>query len=58
MTLRYLLSKYQDQSFYLVFDFNIEKTRPSLVAAVQSFVRERCPGVGIQSQTVLLFFSG
>jgi len=38
---RYLLSKYQDQSFYLVFDFNIEKTRPSLVAAVQSFVRER-----------------
>lgn len=38
---RYLLSKYQDRSFYLVFDFDLEKIRPNLVAAVQSFVRQK-----------------
>ena len=40
--LRYLLAKYQDKSFYLVFDFDIDKTRPSLISAVQNFAKEKC----------------
>ncbi|CAK9018292.1 3-beta-glucan synthase) (Protein CHORUS) (Protein GLUCAN SYNTHASE-LIKE 8) [Durusdinium trenchii] len=38
---RYLLAKYQDRSFYLVFDFDIDKTRSSITSAVQNFVKEK-----------------
>ncbi|CAJ1449015.1 unnamed protein product [Effrenium voratum] len=38
---RYLLAKYRDRCFYLVFDFDQEKSKPALVTAVNSFVKEK-----------------
>ncbi|CAE7809659.1 bgs4, partial [Symbiodinium sp. CCMP2456] len=40
-SVRYLLAKYRHLCFFLVFDFDADKSRPDIVTAVNNFVREK-----------------